>query len=197
MKGIWRDLLIIVGVALVIYLGVNLVTERAVVDGSSMLPGLQNNQRLIILTVAYDFSSPQRGDVIIIHPPVDPQKMWVKRLIGLPGDTIEIKDGKVYVNGVTLYEPYINASPEYSFSLYTVPPDHYFVLGDNRNNSTDSHYNWTVTRENIVGKAWLRYWPFNQMGIVRSYDLTAELQKAGAVQAGVMIPAPVAALDRN
>ncbi len=175
MKRFWRDLLIVAGIALVIYLGVNLVSERVIVDGSSMVPSLENNQRLVILKEAYLFSPPQRGDVIIIHPPIAPEKMWVKRLIGLPGDTVEIKGGKVYVNGVALSEPYIEAPPQYTFRTHTVPAGHYFVLGDNRNDSTDSHFGWTVTRDNIIGKAWLVYWPVDEWGLVRNFDLSGQL----------------------
>jgi signal peptidase I len=181
MKNWRRNLLIGVGVALLICLSVNLVIERAVVNGSSMLPGLADDQRLIILTAAYDFTSPQRGDVIIIHPPVAPEKLWIKRLIGLPGDILSIQGGRVYLNGVALDEPYIKNKPLYSFGPFTVPAGHYFVLGDNRNNSTDSHYGWTVSRENIVGKAWLCYWPFNQAGIVHAYDITGELAIADQI----------------
>jgi signal peptidase I len=179
MKNWRRNLLIVVGVVLIVCLSVNLVIERAVVNGGSMLPGLADDQRIIILTAAYDFTAPQRGDVIIIHPPVAPDKLWIKRLIGLPGDSISIQGGRVYLNSVALDEPYIKNKPLYSFGPYTIPADHYFVLGDNRNNSTDSHYGWTVTRENIVGKAWLCYWPFNQVGIVQAYDITGELADAG------------------
>jgi signal peptidase I len=133
---------------------------------------------LIVSKAAYFFSDPQRGDIIIVHPPIDPQKEYVKRLIGLPGDTIEIKNKLVYVNGVALNEPYIKETPYYTMGSFRVPDDSYFVMGDNRNNSFDSHYGWTVTREDIVGEVWLRYWPFTGWGLIQSFPINQELQKS-------------------
>ena len=179
MKGFLRELAITLGLALIIFLAYHAVAQTSVVDGSSMLPGLQNGQRLIVSKAAYFFSSPQRGDVIILHPPVDPGKEYVKRLIGLPGDIIEVKNSLVYVNGVALNEPYIKATPNYSMGAFKVPADNYFVLGDNRNNSYDSHFGWTVTRGKVVGEVWLRYWPFNYWGLIHSFPLDQELQAAG------------------
>jgi signal peptidase I len=103
-------------------------------------------------------------------------RQYVKRLIGLPGDTVEIHGGKVYVDNVALVEPYIKAEPAYTMSTVTLGPDQYFVLGDNRNNSTDSHFGWTVTRAEIVGKAWLRFWPLDKFGNPGSYNIGSELQ---------------------
>jgi signal peptidase I len=188
MKALWRNLLIGFVVALILFLGLNFTAERAVVDGSSMLPTLENRQQLIILTAIYHFTSPQRGDVIVVRPPIAPQSLWVKRLIGLPGDTIEIRNGVVYVNSIALEEPYIQAAPEYSLSLFTVPADQYFVLGDNRNHSSDSHYGWTVARADIVGKAWLRYWPFSQWGFVPTYNLAAGMPETNGTPTGASVP---------
>jgi signal peptidase I len=179
MKSFIRELAITLGLALIIFLLLQTTIQSSIVEGSSMLPGLEDGQRLIVVKAAYHFSSPERGDIIIIHPPIAPQKQWVKRVIGLPGDTVEIKSGKVYVNGTTLNEPYIKAAPEYVMRPLVVPADSYFVLGDNRNNSTDSHAgNWTVTRDNIVGEVWLRIWPFKEWGIVQGYPLSTELSPA-------------------
>lgn len=179
MKPFLRELAITVGLALVIFLAYHAVAQTSVVDGSSMLPGLENSQRLIVSKAAYFFASPQRGDIIIVHPPIDPQKEYVKRLIGLPEDTVEVKNGTVYVNGVALNEPYIKAAPTYTMAPVKILPDHYFVMGDNRNNSYDSHYGWTVTRENIVGEVWLRYWPFSGWGVVHGFPINLELRKSG------------------
>jgi len=178
-KGWVRELLITLGLAVVIFLIFQFTIQSSIVDGSSMLPGLENGQRLIVSKAAYFFSDPQRGDIIIIHPPVSPQKQWVKRVIGLPGDTVQIKNGTVYVNGIALDEPYINESPEYTYGPVTVPPENYFVMGDNRNNSTDSHYGWTVSRDQIVGEVWLRIWPVSEWGVVHGYPLDTEIEAAG------------------
>jgi len=179
MKSFLRELAITIGLALLIFLAYHAVAQTSVVEGSSMLPSLEDGQRLIVSKAAYFFATPQRGDVIIVHPPVDMQKEYVKRLIGLPGDIIQVKNSLVYVNGVPLKEPYIKAAPNYLMEPFTVPSDNYFVLGDNRNNSSDSHFGWTVTRENIVGEVWLRYWPFSGWGLIRGFPLSQELQNSG------------------
>jgi signal peptidase I len=178
-KGIVREVLITLGLALAIFIIMQTTIQSSIVDGSSMQPGLEDGQRLIVFKAAYTFGDPQRGDIIIIHPPVAPQKQWVKRLIGMPGDTIEVRNGTVYVNGVPLEEPYIKDEPEYRFGPFTVPEENYFVMGDNRNNSTDSHYGWTVTRDDIVGEVWLRIWPLSKWGVVHGYPLENVLQNAG------------------
>jgi signal peptidase I len=178
MKGFVREVLITLGLALVIFFIFQTTIQSSIVDGNSMLPGLENGQRLIVVKAAYRFGDPQRGDIIIIHPPVAPERQWVKRVIGLPGDTILVKNAKVFVNGVPLNEPYINAPPEYIYGPVTVPANNYFVMGDNRNNSSDSHTGWTVSRENIVGEVWLRIWPFSEWGVVHGYPLDDEIQQA-------------------
>ncbi len=96
-------------------------------------------------------------------------------MIGLPGDTIEIKGGLVYVNGHPLKEPYIKSQPSYALSPFKVPVDSYFVLGDNRNNSNDSHNGWTVPRQNVVGKAWVSIWPPDEWNLGSSYPLQEQL----------------------
>jgi signal peptidase I len=171
MKGFVRELAITAGLALVIFLILQTTVQSSIVEGSSMLPGLENNQRLIVIKAVYHFRDPQRGDIIIIHPPVSPAKQWVKRVIGLPGDTIEVKNHTVYVNNVALKEPYIKETPNYTMIPYTVEPGRYFVLGDNRNNSSDSHSIGTIPAENIVGEVWLRLWPLSEWGLIRGYPI--------------------------
>jgi signal peptidase I len=175
-KGIVREMLITLALAVVIFLVLQITLQSSIVDGSSMEPGLVNGQRLIVIKAAYCFKAPQRGDIIILHPPVAPENQWVKRVIGLPGDTIEIKSNRVYVNGTALEEPYIKEAPDYILPPYAVPPDNYFVLGDNRNESYDSHRKWTVSRGEIVGEVWLRFWPMDSWGIVRGYPLQEEIR---------------------
>ncbi len=177
MKAFIRELVLTLGLALAIFLILQTTVQSSIVEGSSMQPTLENGQRLIVVKAVYHFQDPKRGDIIIIHPPVAaPEKQWVKRIIGLPGDTVEIKNHSVYVNGIALKEPYIKETPYYTMKLVTVEPGQYFVLGDNRNNSTDSHYGWTVAEPSIVGEVWLRLWPLSEWGLIHGYPLKLELQ---------------------
>ncbi len=173
MKGFVRELVITVGLAIVIFLVLQTTIQSSIVLGSSMEPNLENGQRLIINKAVYHFRAPERGEIVILHPPIEPQKEYVKRVIGLPGDTVEIHNGVVYVNGKALAEPYITDAPRYNLAPIKVPANNYFVLGDNRNNSNDSHEGWTVTSQGIVGEAWLRIWPLGEMGTVWNYPLGA------------------------
>jgi signal peptidase I len=176
MKGMLRETAITLGIAVVFYLLLQLFIQSSIVENISMQPGLIEGQRLIVVKAAYWFNGPQRGDIVIIYPPIESDKQWVKRCIGVPGDTITIQNGNVYVNGIALNEPYIKAKPNYTYSSYTVPEDEYFVLGDNRNHSEDSHFGWTVSRSDIVGKAWLRIWPLNKFGSVGNYPLNDQVE---------------------
>ena len=147
---------------------VNSATGRFRIEGFSMLPTLEEGEYIIINKLSYYLEEPERGDIIVLHFPNDRSRDFIKRIIGLPGDQVEVTEGIVKVNGVTLEEPYINADPSYS-GAWAVPAEHYFVLGDNRNNSSDSH-NWSyLPREDIVGKAWLIYWGPDKWGLVPHY----------------------------
>jgi len=172
-KDVIREVAITLGLALIIFLILQTTIQSSIVDGSSMLPGLENGERLIVNKAAFRFGDPQRGDIVIIHPPMNPEKQWVKRVIGLPGDIVEVKNGIVYVNNIPLDEPYINAPPRYTLKPYQVDEGNYFVMGDNRNNSNDSHSGggWTVPREDIIGEVWLRFWPFSKWGVIQGYPL--------------------------
>ena len=160
------------GLAVVVYLLLYSTVQNSVVDGSSMLPGLENGQRLIVNKVAFLFSSPQRGEVVILHPPaqVGPSdKQWVKRIIGMPGDIIRVNNGVVYVNGIALNEPYIKEPPRYTLTDFKVPSDNYFVMGDNRNNSEDSRWGWFASRDKIIGRAWISIWPPSLWGAAPNF----------------------------
>ncbi len=150
-----------------IYTLVNLLTERRIVEGASMQPNFETGEWLIVDRVSYFVGEPQRGDVVILDLPEQEEDL-IKRVIGLPGETVEIHDGQVFVNGVQIDEPYIAASPRYRGS-WTLGPTEYFVLGDNRNNSRDSHVFGPVDREEIIGRAWVIYWPPQDWGIVPRY----------------------------
>ncbi len=145
------------------------VAEARYIPSSSMEPTLEINDRLIIEKISYLVRSPQRGDVVVFSPTetLKEQKFkdaFIKRVIGLPGDTVEVKGGRVYVNGQALREKYIEEAPEYKYGPVTVPEDQYLVLGDNRNNSYDSHYWGFVPRKNLIGRAVVRFWPLNRLG---------------------------------
>jgi signal peptidase I len=134
-----------------------------------MLPTLEINDRLIVDKLSYHFQKLERGDIVVFSP-TDTLKdqgfkdAFIKRVIGLPGETVEVKGGRVYVNGQPLREEYIADQPQYQWGPMTVPPDSYLVLGDNRNNSYDSHYWGFVPRDRIIGRAVVRFWPPNRVG---------------------------------
>jgi signal peptidase I len=142
---------------------------------TSMEPNFVQGERVMVLKSAYWFGGPQRGDVIILRAPDNSGEEWIKRVIGLPGDTIRIDNGVVYVNGVKLDEPYVQRPFDYSMNELTVPPDNYFFLGDNRDVSNDSHRGWYITRESVIGKAWLVTWPPSDWGSVPSYPLNNQV----------------------
>lgn len=147
---------------------VNTATGRFRIEGHSMLPTLNEGEYVIIDKLSYYLDEPERGDIIVLRFPNDRSRDFIKRVIGLPGDHIEIAEGRVMVNGETLDEPYINAQPTYSGS-WDVPDEQFFVLGDNRNNSSDSH-NWSyLPEDDIVGKAWLIYWGPESWGLVQHH----------------------------
>ena len=134
-----------------------------------MRPTLEVNDRLIIEKLSYLFREPIRGDVIVFNPTESLKAenfkdAFIKRIIGLPGEIVEVKTGKVYVNGKKISEEYIFEAPDYNYGPSRIPEDEYLVLGDNRNNSYDSHYWGFVPKKKIIGKAFVRFWPFDRLG---------------------------------
>lgn len=138
----------------------NFLFEVVVVDKTSMIPTLQKNDRLIVNRLVYRVSEASRGEIIILRNPEDQQELYVKRLIGLPGDTIEIKDGALYINGSLVEEPYLT-EPMVGEYETTVPEGTYFVMGDNRRYSKDSRDIGCIPVDNIIGRAEMRVWPFS------------------------------------
>src|SRR6516225_1485160 len=140
-RSILRELLETAVLTVAIFLVVRVALQNFKVEGESMNPNLQNGEYILVNKIDYMLHSPQRGDIVVFHADQagQPDKDFIKRVIGLPGDTVEVKNNAVYINGKALKEPYIDQAPAYTFPKSTVPPGDYFVLGDNRNNSQDSH----------------------------------------------------------
>jgi signal peptidase I len=151
----------------ILFLAINTVSARIRVDGTSMEPTLQNGQFVLVNKLAYRLGSPSRGDVIVFHYPRDPEQEYIKRVIGLSGDKVDIANGQVFVNDELIQEPYIAASPKYGPESWYVPDGSLFVLGDNRNNSSDSHTWGSVPVEYVIGKAFVVYWPPFQWGFIQ------------------------------
>jgi signal peptidase I len=157
-------------IAGILFVVVNLVTARIRVEGISMEPSLHDGQFVVVNRLAYRWQDPQRGDIIVFHFPLNPLRRFIKRVIGLPGDIVSIRSGEVTVNGLTLDEPYIAASPRYAGD-WRLGPNELFVLGDNRNNSSDSQ-NWgPLPVVEVIGKAVLVYWPLETVGLIPHYEL--------------------------
>ncbi|RME70101.1 MAG: signal peptidase I [Chloroflexi bacterium] len=171
-----RELLETIVPAILIAVVINLFLAQATrVYGQSMEPNLHTDQRVVVEKLTYNplvrrylgLEGPQHGDVVVIRMPTQGNELLIKRVIGLPGDVVEIHDGLVFVNGVPLDEPYLSAPTAGTYGPTTVPPLNIFVLGDNRNYSNDSRNFGTVPLKNVVGRAWFSYWPPDQIGFVR------------------------------
>jgi signal peptidase I len=162
-------------IAGMLFLAVNLLTARIRVEGISMEPNLHEGQFVIVSRLAYRWETPERGDIIVFRFPLNPDRRFIKRVIGLPGDRISIQSGMLFVNDQQLNEPYLAVTPRYS-GEWTIGQNEVFVLGDNRNNSSDSQ-NWgALPLENIIGKAFLIYWPPTEAGVIPHYDLALASQ---------------------
>ncbi|MCL1873589.1 MAG: signal peptidase I, partial [Clostridiales bacterium] len=165
-----KEFVIIVGMAVVLaFLLKSYVVDSRVVPSSSMYPTVQIGDRFIISKLSYIRSDPGRGDIICFDPPPEmPRKdELLKRVIGLPGETLEVRDGRVYINGKGLVEPYLAENPRYNYGPIEIPENCYFMLGDNRNLSTDSHlWNYPfIHKEAVEGKVLFRYWPLARFGL--------------------------------
>jgi signal peptidase I len=155
--------------AVILFLIINTLTGRYQVHGQSMVPSLYDGQYLIASKVTYWLHPPERGDIIVLDPPNQQSEIpYIKRVIGLPGDVVEVRDQRVWVNGIALNEPYIHEPPYYTGN-WVVADDQYLVLGDNRNNSSDSHAWGLLTRDQILGKAVFCYWPPEHWGPIPHY----------------------------
>ncbi len=163
------DILETLLLSVVLFLAINAISARVRVEGSSMEPSFHDGEFVIVSRLNYRFGSPDYGDVVVFHYPGNPKEEYIKRIVGQPGDHVRITDGVVYVNGQILSEPYIQADPVYT-GEWDVPTEHIFVLGDNRNHSSDSHSWGPLPMENVIGEAVFVYWPLSDWGTIKSID---------------------------
>lgn len=166
-KSALRELVETILFTLLIYVLVRtFLFENYRVVGHSMEPTLQDDQFLVVSKLGYRLHEPQRGDIIVFRDPRSNDRKLIKRVIGLPGETVQVHGGQVSVDDQVLDEPYITEPGHYNQPPSLIPDDHFYVLGDNRDNSSDSHSWGTMSREEIVGKAWLTYWPPRLWGVI-------------------------------
>lgn len=175
MKTFLREVLGTLILAIVIFILLRFTIQDYIIEYSSMEPSFHEKQRVLVNKVVYYLHEPERGDIIVFWPPFESEEPFIKRIIGIPGESVEIKQGKIYIykNGtvIELNEPHYINPPRYTYDRDIISKDEYFVLGDNRNNSNDSHNGWTVKREDIIGKAWLSIWPPGEWGLAPNYSL--------------------------
>jgi len=164
-RGWLRDLAISVVIAALIIV---FLYQPVKVEGTSMMPGLTDQERIFINKLVYKFEDIQRGDVVVFWYPLDASKSYIKRVVGLPGEVVRISSGRVYINDQVLNEPYLISDylDQQSYPAVLVEPDHYYVLGDHRNSSNDSRTWGTVARRYIYGKAVLVYWPVDKFKVL-------------------------------
>lgn len=179
MKTFLRDTVMTLIIAVVIFFGLQVTVQSFIVDGPSMTPSFHDGQRILVNKAVYSFHEPERGDVVIFRSPNSRQDDYIKRIIGLPGESVEIIEGIVYIHrgdddALLLDEPYIIEPGKKTFRGETMPDNEYFVLGDNRKNSNDSRHGWTLPRQNIIGKVWLSLWPPDTWGLMPDYTYQAE-----------------------
>jgi signal peptidase I len=172
-KSILREIVETVLLTLLIFLAVRTLIQNFRIEGISMEPNLHDGQYLIINKLVYYLHSPERGDVVVFHYPRNPRRDFIKRVIGLPGEKVEVRGGHIFINDEELEESYALHTGNYAWGPQILAEDQYFVLGDNRNSSSDSH-NWgTLSGDAIVGKAWISYWPPKYLGLVPHYSYAA------------------------
>jgi len=159
------DILETIVLAVVLYFGINAISARVRVDGFSMNPSLQNGEYILVNKLAYKIGHPSRGDIIVFEFPADEGQDLIKRIIGLPGETVHVENNTVTINGKVLQEPYIAQAPLYT-GEWTIPDGYLFVLGDNRNDSRDSHQWGLLPIENVIGKSEVIYWPPSEWEVI-------------------------------
>ena len=174
-----REIVETLALTLIIFVVIHFTIQNYQVDGTSMVNTLQNNEYVLVNKQAYLFSPPSRGDVIVFAWPIDTSKDLIKRVIGLPGDTIITTNSTVEVNGVVLNEPYVKVTFNHYGRQWLVPPNDYFVMGDNRQFSDDSRDWGFVPKSYIIGKAVMVYWPISQWQFINTYSSVFSAIKPG------------------
>ena len=164
-----REVVETIAVTLLIFIVIRFAVQSFRVDGPSMEPGLHTDEFVIVDKVAYLFSGPQRGDVVVFHYPLDTSKDFIKRIVGIPGDSIRTTSSDVFVDGQVLHEPYISQSFNFVSQTWKLGPEQFFVMGDNRDNSLDSRTWGPLDKSYIIGKAVAVYWPINQWEWINTY----------------------------
>lgn len=165
-----REIIETIVLTVVIFVAIRYSVQTFRVDGDSMKPGLNSQEYVLVNKLAYLFNGPSRGDVIVFHFPVNPAEDFIKRVIGLPGDTIQVTPTQIIVNGDVLKEPYISQPLNQTVVNITLKPGEYFVLGDNRPFSSDSRSWGTVPRDYIIGKATVVFWPLSNWEVIPTYS---------------------------
>jgi signal peptidase I len=169
-KSFLKEVISIVVIAFVLAMILRtFVVEGRIIPTGSMLPTIQLQDRVMVNKFIYYFKEPERGDIVVFDPPdvLNSKEDYIKRVVGLPGDTIQVKQAQLYVNGQAVSEPYLFEPMAYDYGPVTVPEDALFVMGDNRNASFDSHrWNAWLTRDHLKGKAFLIYWPVNHITLL-------------------------------
>ena len=176
-QALLREITMTLLITLALFLGLHSSAQAVPLDGPSMQPGLHTDERVLVNSLAYTFRGPERGDVIVFHPPTAPNERYIKRVIGLPGDTITLTADQVIVNGVTLDEPYITPAPPGESenpepATIKLSETQYFVMGDNRTNSEDSRFFGPITQHAIIGKAQFVVWPLSALHAIDTYPAT-------------------------
>ncbi len=166
--SIWRDLFESVVLAVVLAALLRMfIIQPFYIPSQSMEPTLLVNDRIIVNVLLYHFRPPQRGDVVVFRYPLDPSRDFIKRLVAFGGETVEVRNNNLIVNGVRIAEPYLPHEVMADYGPFTVPQGCYFVMGDNRNNSDDSRVWGALPKKNMIGKAFLIYWPPGRMGLIK------------------------------
>lgn len=175
MRNLTSEIVLTILLAALIFAGVQVTLQSFRVEGISMEPTINDGQYILANKAVYFFRPPRRGEVIVFQLSSGPHTDYIKRVIALPGETVWAQEGKVHIKDAEgkeyiLEEPYLEGEKNFSFDPYLVRPGHYFVLGDNREHSSDSRKWGDISGENIIGKAWLYYWPPSEWGRVKSYS---------------------------
>lgn len=176
MNAAVREILVMVLIAAVVFVGMRLSVQTYIVYGPSMQPNYIEDEWVIVNKIAYKLHPPHRGDVVVLHSPYGEGKNFIKRVIGFPGESVEVKNSQVIIyktDGTTLVlnEPYIVYPASLNYAKHQVPDGQYFVMGDNRNDSDDSRSGWTIPLSQIIGKAWIDIWPPVRWGLAPNYAL--------------------------